>query len=237
MRARGRGSARELMRDRERKDEGAHMQLGKCEPKGARAQEGRRAPTSERERMSEREHMHKREQVVMHLGERTSTIGCEPKQRGKQRGHQKGELEREMTEAPEPVAAAWASCASGGSDVRVRVPPKPPGDVGLAYYYPGDHASASIARRKEQRIRQFDRWLSNGRPAADRPTVRDPRLKPGEHHPTFEDDPMYAYVAPEAAASDQRPAAAAARGRSRSQDVRARMGRPSSAWPSSRPWQ
>ena len=107
----------------------------------------------------------------------------------------------------------------------------------LAYYYPGDHASASTARRKEQRIRQFDRWLSKGRPAADRPTVRDPRLKPGEHHPTFEDDPTYAYVAPEAAASDQRPAAAAARGRSRSQDVRAHMGRPSSAWPSSRLWQ
>ena len=144
------------------------------------------------------------------------------------------ETDAQIPEAPEPAAAA---CASGGPDVRVRVPPKPPGDVGLAYYYPGDHASASTARRKEQRIRQFDRWLSNGRPAADRPKVRDPRLKPGEHHPTFEDDPTYAYVAPEAAASDQRPAAAAARGRSRSQDVRAHMGRPSSAWPSSRLWQ
>jgi len=58
-------------------DEGAHMQLGKCGPKSARAQEGKRAPTSERERMSEREHMHKREQVVMHPGERTPTIECE----------------------------------------------------------------------------------------------------------------------------------------------------------------
>jgi hypothetical protein len=118
---------------------------------------------------------------------------------------------RQREPEPEPVATAWARVYP-----RIHVPPKPEGDMQLVWYEPGAHQSAKTARRQEKRIRQYDRWLSQGRPAADRPSVRDPRLKPGEVHPTFEDDPTYAYVAPEAAASAQRPAAAAARTRSRS---------------------
>ena len=131
---------------------------------------------------------------------------------------------REREPEPEPVATAWA---------RAYVPPKPEGDVQLVWVLPGAGPSAKTEKRKEKRIRQYERWLSQGRPAASRPSARDPRLEPGENHPTFEEDPTYAYVAPEAAASAQRPAAtAAARARSRSQYPRAAMGMPSGSRPS-----